>query len=659
MKRLSVVVCLLVGLVMVQTTKLQAQSTEPLNVNYTSFSNVSFLAMNGTTAQENAALRLTQATPSSAGSAFYSERTLDLTQPIHTSFSFLLHGTNTPVHADGITFALQSSGLTALGDAGGGLGYAGITPSVAVQFDTFQSTNNPTGSKVGIDTGGSTTPVASAAPAFDLYGAKVYAWVDYDPATTTLQVFVSTTNIKPTTPLVTTVVNLATTIGPNAFAGFTGGTGADDEVNDITSWSLTATASAQALPTVNATPGIVTIAGSCFITPYFTYSPTCSLTPIPTSTGTRSLIFPNKTLSVSPSGGITGSPVNNYTVTVTSSVACFSLNEPIDLYTLGNPSAIALSAVSPLSIAPQDKNHYRFSVDPATHAATFSLEAFSAALDTTGLAVKAVWPLEGIERVTTLVQAATATPTQTPIPGQATDTPTVTPTVSPSATPTATGTPAATSTATATSTPTPVPAGPFLLRTCVDPNPVPSAGQGTIFGQTTPGALCTASVKFSDGKTPANFDGGPQTALSDGFVVFPFASSATATSGLAKVTCTLNGQTKTSLTNFLISQPSGSTGQNAGTLPVSVSVNPEVVANGQQLTITVHSTPSALCVAQVAFSDNAGIPFNGFAQKVPGNGTVSWTFMVNTPGTGQASAIANCVGGVQTGQDTATFTVTG
>jgi hypothetical protein len=658
MKRLSMVVCLLVGLVLVQTTKLQAQSTEPLNVSYSSFSNVSFLSMNGTTAQENAALRLTPATPSSAGSAFYSERMLDLSQPIHTSFSFLLHASNTPVHADGITFTLQSSGLTALGGAGGGLGYAGISPSVAVQFDTFKSTANPTGSQVGIDTGGSVSPVASAVPTFDLYGAPVYAWVDYDPSTTTLRVFVSQTNVKPTTPLITTVVNLVTTIGTSAFAGFTGGTGADDEINDITSWNLAATASSQAVPTIDVTPGIVNIGGSCFITPYFTYSPTCSVTPIPTSVGTRPLIVPNKTLSVTPAGSITGSPVSNYTVTVTSSVACFSLNEPIDLFTLGNPSAVALSALTPSSIVPQDKNHYRFSVDPVTHTATFSLEALSAALDASGLAVKAVWPLEGIERVNTLVQAATATPTQTPIPGQATDTPTITPTSTPTIAPTPTGTPPATSTATATSTPTPVPTGPLLLRTCVDPNPVPSAGQGTIFGQTTPGAVCTASVKFNNGQTPANFDGGPQTALSDGFVLFPFASSSTAGAGVAKVTCTLNGLTQASVTNFLITQPGGSSTQSVGTLPVSVSVSPQTVANGQQLTVTVHSSPSALCVAQIAFSDNAGIPFNGFAQKVPSNGTVSWTFTVNTPGTGQASVIANCVGGTQTGQDTTTFTVT-
>jgi hypothetical protein len=639
MKRISAVVALLLGLLLVQTTGLRAQSTEPLNLNYTSFSNVSFLSMNGAAAQANAALRLTPATTQTAGSAYYSDRMLDLTQPIHTSFSFFLHDSNTPVHADGITFTLQTQGLNALGAAGGGLGYAGISPSAAVHFDTFKSTSNPTGSQVGIDSGGSISSGTTAAAPFDLYGAQTYAWVDYDPATTTLQVFVSRTNTKPSTPLLTSTINLATAIGPNAFAGFTGATGADDQINDITSWALTASAVVQAPSTAQPTLG-----------------PGNPVTPAPTTAPSRALILPNKTLTVSPPFTVAGSPVSNYTVTVTSSEECFPLDEPINIYTLGNPSAIALSPISANIMGGQDKNHLTFTVDPMTHTAIFSLEVFNAALDATGLAVKAVWSIEGVERVVTLVPPATATPTATELPGQATDTPTVTPTVAPTTTPTVTGTPPAT--ATATPTATPVPAGSLPLRTCIEPNPVPSTGQGTLFGQTTPGAVCTASVKFGNGKTPVGFDGGPQTALRDGFVVFPFASSTTAGSGTAKVTCTLNGVTVSSISTFLISQPGGSTNAALGTLPVTVSVSPETVSNGQAVTITAHSTPNALCVAQIDFVATAGIPFNGFAQKVPGNGTISWTFTLQTPGTGQATAVVNCVAGIQTGQASANFTVT-
>jgi hypothetical protein len=166
-------------------------------------------------------------------------------------------------------------------------------------------------------------------------------------------------------------------------------------------------------------------------------------------------------------------------------------------------------------------------------------------------------------------------------------------------------------------------------------------------------------VRFNNGTTPLNFNGGPQTALSDGFVVFPFASSSTAGSGTARVTCTLNGQTQTSISTFLISQPGGATNAALGSLPVTVSVSPATVANGQQLTISAQTTPNALCVAQIAFVSTAGIPFNGFAQKVPGSGLVSWSFTVQTPGAGQATATVNCVAGAPTGQGSASFTVAG
>jgi hypothetical protein len=58
--------------------------------------------------------------------------------------------------ADGIVFILQSSANTELGGPVGSLGYAGIDPSVAVEFDTFLNTSvtDPSGNHVGIDTNG-------------------------------------------------------------------------------------------------------------------------------------------------------------------------------------------------------------------------------------------------------------------------------------------------------------------------------------------------------------------------------------------------------------------------------------------------------------------------------------------------------------------------
>ncbi len=45
---------------------------------------------------------------------------------------------NSDAGADGIAFVLQNQSLNA-GSSGGGLGYAGITPSFAVEFDTYNN----------------------------------------------------------------------------------------------------------------------------------------------------------------------------------------------------------------------------------------------------------------------------------------------------------------------------------------------------------------------------------------------------------------------------------------------------------------------------------------------------------------------------------------
>ena len=43
--------------------------------------------------------------------------------------------------ADGMVFVMQTVGTNLLGDAGGGLGYEGISPSLGVELDTWQNTN--------------------------------------------------------------------------------------------------------------------------------------------------------------------------------------------------------------------------------------------------------------------------------------------------------------------------------------------------------------------------------------------------------------------------------------------------------------------------------------------------------------------------------------
>lgn len=80
--------------------------------------------------------RLTPASLWSSGSIWSSE-TIDLTQPF--SLDFTARFDNNAAGADGIVFAFQSAGDEALGPDGGSLGYEGISPSFAAEFDIYRN----------------------------------------------------------------------------------------------------------------------------------------------------------------------------------------------------------------------------------------------------------------------------------------------------------------------------------------------------------------------------------------------------------------------------------------------------------------------------------------------------------------------------------------
>lgn len=94
--------------------------------------------------QGNDCYRLTQAIQGQVGSIWYDQK-IDLNQSFDVVFDINL-GCIDGNGADGIAFMLQPLS-TSIGISGGGLGYAGVSPSIAVEFDTYQnccsnSTNN-------------------------------------------------------------------------------------------------------------------------------------------------------------------------------------------------------------------------------------------------------------------------------------------------------------------------------------------------------------------------------------------------------------------------------------------------------------------------------------------------------------------------------------
>lgn len=208
---------------------------------YDSFSDVSLLKLNGSSANQGDRLVLTSDMTWLQASAFYIN---SIHLPNRLTFStyfifFITHSHSN--HGDGLTFAIQGQSKTALGAYGGALGYSGISPSVAVEFDTsrndeYDDINN---NHVGIDVDGNLISIGS----YDLTqsgftianGSLYYVWIDY--SNPKLEVRINNSNIRPDSASLTADMDLTGNMAPcSVFAGFTSGTGADSESHSIISW---------------------------------------------------------------------------------------------------------------------------------------------------------------------------------------------------------------------------------------------------------------------------------------------------------------------------------------------------------------------------------------------------------------------------------------
>jgi hypothetical protein len=211
-------------------------------ISHADFSSVSDLTLNGSASQVGSELRLTPALGGQSGSAF-STQTIALSADASFSsfFSFVIRDPGgLGDGADGLTFSVQTVGSN-VGGSGQGIGYGGISNSLAVEFDTFDNGESGGSNHVGIDLNGSVNSVASTgqlSPNFD-NGQVWYAWVDYDGSTDALQVRWSQTSSRPFASMLDWTVDLPSVLGSNdAYVGFTSGTGAGWGEHNIESWSF-------------------------------------------------------------------------------------------------------------------------------------------------------------------------------------------------------------------------------------------------------------------------------------------------------------------------------------------------------------------------------------------------------------------------------------
>jgi hypothetical protein len=234
---------------------------------YNGFADTSGLTLNAAAASQatvdGTVMRLTPAVSNTAGSIFTTTRVS--TQSFLSTFSFRITGNGGPAidnnprnGADGLVFLVQNQNAS-LGNLGLGIGYQGISPSLAVEFDTWRndSLNDPSPSHLGITLNGDpnhgvlgsgstvnigdTDAPTTALPGPELdAGDRWWAWVRYQEQRLDVYLLRSESATEPSmplTPLLGWDVDLSQQLGGGqAFVGFTSATGAAWANHDLIYW---------------------------------------------------------------------------------------------------------------------------------------------------------------------------------------------------------------------------------------------------------------------------------------------------------------------------------------------------------------------------------------------------------------------------------------
>lgn len=135
-------------------------------------------------------IRLTPDVMFVSGSAWY-EKPIDLTQPFEITVCLVL-GQNDELGADGIGFIFHPTMQT--GYRGEGMGFAGLYPSLGIEFDTYQNYHlaDPESDHVAINVNGQPHHYASVSGPTDMPnledGKKHLLWISWNPLEKLLQV---------------------------------------------------------------------------------------------------------------------------------------------------------------------------------------------------------------------------------------------------------------------------------------------------------------------------------------------------------------------------------------------------------------------------------------------------------------------------------------
>lgn len=235
---------LAIGMALAFSLSVNASAT---TITYTDFSSTAGMQLNGNAASavDGSARNVLRVTPSAygqSGSAFSTSAvTLGADVSFSTKFTFNFNNQfNTG--ADGLVFVVQTVSNTA-GGAGGGIGYSGLPNSVGIEFDNWDNGfgDGYSGNHIGIDINGNVNSAAinTSLPVVLDSGRDLFSWIDYNGATNLLEVRLSDVDSRPLASLLSYSVDLADVLGtPNAFVGFTSGTGWAGANHDVISWEF-------------------------------------------------------------------------------------------------------------------------------------------------------------------------------------------------------------------------------------------------------------------------------------------------------------------------------------------------------------------------------------------------------------------------------------
>ena len=159
-----------------------------------------------------------------------------------TSFSFKISNPSgisdrDGVGADGLVFVVQTNSAE-VGASGGGIGYEGIRRSLGIEFDTWNNGkyDQNDGNHIALNLDGSLRSIKQVPVDSRLNsGGRWYVWIDYDGVSDRIEVRISTTDQRPEDALLAkSNVDLTQILRrPEAFVGFTSGTGAAGGWHDV------------------------------------------------------------------------------------------------------------------------------------------------------------------------------------------------------------------------------------------------------------------------------------------------------------------------------------------------------------------------------------------------------------------------------------------